>query len=298
MALPIYLAFEDFEGDGTLDTYPFDFKIYDKSELMVVVLDASGDVDQELTGDDTTYLSDVTFDSVNGGGEVVLQAVLPASYKIYLFLAPEEPVQPSEFANARSFDLKRIERAIDRVAGYVQRAFFMARNAVRLHDVDAAKINRGIVDFDARFPIDLVDNTDDLVPVVAEGGWAPLSSWLAVNDILAAMLSTPASTVPQILGSVAVPQSVTASLSFTTLMAYWEYRWYMSGTAGPITVTDIGAGNSVGQRITIFVPAGANQVTIPDSATRFNLNGDWVGAAGRALCVEWNGTDWYELWRR
>ena len=335
MALPIYLPFERFIGDGTLATYPFDFKIYDKSEVLVVVKNASGTIVQEVRGDDTTYLSNVTFDSVDGGGEVVLLASLASDYEIFIFAAPEEPIQPSEFTNKRDFSLKRIEAALDRVVTYVARSFFLASRSVRLHDADDAEA------FDARFPKGVSSITTNVIPYMGPGGWADPALWPALTDLSSAVAAAvaaaasqaaaltsqtaaasaltsatsaaaaaaasaasaaasaaAASSTPVSTGTYAAPQAVTTQIAFTGL-AYFN-TWYVQGNLADQTLSlnpRIAAATNLGQKLKVIVPHTATyKVTIPDG-NGVQQNGPVVLEPGMSIDYEWAGSLWFETGR-
>ena len=136
MSRPYYNPKQQYIGTGSVDTYTFDFKIESLTQLEVVVVDDTGVETERLRGDDTTYLSSVTFNSVSGGGTVVLLADLPASYKIVLLLANDEPTQPYPFSDKRSFTLKNFETALDFLVGPLVRGIYLAKRSMRLHDTD------------------------------------------------------------------------------------------------------------------------------------------------------------------
>jgi hypothetical protein len=152
MARSQFAPREEFLGAGNLDTYTFDFKIEALEHLRVVVADDEGAVDQDVRGDDTTYLDSVTFDAVDGGGTVVLKADLPLDYRIILLQANDEPVQDSEFKNKFDFTLERLEAALDYQSGAIQRLAYQAARSVQVHDVDE------IDDFDPQLPAGIADS--------------------------------------------------------------------------------------------------------------------------------------------
>lgn len=131
-----YVVKQSYTGTGSLDSYTFDFKIESKSHLLVVVLDDTGAEVQRVRGTDLVFLSDVTFDAVDGGGTVTLQANLTADYVIIFLLANDEPLQEYEFRNKTSFTLRRFEAALDAILGAVQRLAFRSKQAFRIHDAD------------------------------------------------------------------------------------------------------------------------------------------------------------------
>lgn len=127
---------ETYTGTGSLDTYSFDFKITNPLHILIVESDTDGNETQRVRGDDVTYLADLLFDENNGGGEVVLAANLASGYTLKLFLADDEPTQPYEFSNKRTFNLKRIEDAYDNVMGAIQRLVFKSKQSIRISDLD------------------------------------------------------------------------------------------------------------------------------------------------------------------
>lgn len=135
-------------GNGLVDEYDFDFKIEELDQLMVIVLNASGDEIQRVRGTDTTYLDNVVFDDENGGGTVVLKAVLPNNYKIFIIQANDAPTQPYKFRDKLSWTMRDIENAFDWIAGAVQRLSWLSQRGVRQHDADES-------DFDGQLPFPL-----------------------------------------------------------------------------------------------------------------------------------------------
>jgi hypothetical protein len=123
-------------GTGDQSVYTFEFKIFDKTDLLIYVQDASGDIVQEVRGDDTTFLASVTFDSIKGGGSVGLLADLTDEYVMTMFLAPDAPDQPASFPNKKSFTLPDIEGALDFLATLIQRVAWLSQRSVKMHDLD------------------------------------------------------------------------------------------------------------------------------------------------------------------
>lgn len=151
MSRPYFAPKQVYTGNGSLDAYTFDFKITAKTQLLVVVVDADDLEVQRVRGDDVVFLTDVTFDSTLGGGEVTLAANLTSGHRMALLLADDQPAQAFEFSNKTSFSLKRIENALDVVVGAVQRLAFRARQAFRIHDLDDETT------FDAQLPPGIAD---------------------------------------------------------------------------------------------------------------------------------------------
>jgi len=142
MSISTYQPRADFIGTGVLDSYSFDFKITDKSQLLIVKADDAGALVWAVDGDDLTYLSSVTFNE-DGGGQVVLIADLEADYTLAIILNANEPTQPQQFARRSSWTLKQFEDAFDYMALQLQAVAYLAKRApilgklVNANDADA-----------------------------------------------------------------------------------------------------------------------------------------------------------------
>ena len=135
MSRPDYDVEDIYTGAGNLAEYDFNFKIFEKADLEVVVYNASGVMQNRVRGTDTSVLiSSVTFDSDDGGGTVTLLANLASGYKLHLLLAEDEPTQPSRFRNARAFVLRDFENLLDRIVGGIQRAAYLFTKSLRYQD--------------------------------------------------------------------------------------------------------------------------------------------------------------------
>lgn len=131
-----YNVKQSYTGTGSLSAYTFPFKIEAKEQLEIVVLNSLGVEIQRVRGDDLTFLSSVVFNPVTGGGTVNLIANLPAANTLLILLANDAPTQPYEFSDKTSFSLKKIERALDFIAGAVQRLTYKTKQSLRIHDAD------------------------------------------------------------------------------------------------------------------------------------------------------------------
>jgi len=128
MSISTYQPRSDFIGTGVLDTYSFDFKITDKSQLLIVKIDDAGALVWAVDGNDLTYLSSVTFNE-DGGGQVVLAAVLPADYPLAIILNANEPTQPQQFVRRSSWTLDQFEDAMDYIVLQLQAVAYLAKRA-------------------------------------------------------------------------------------------------------------------------------------------------------------------------
>jgi len=150
MSRSTYAPKESYLGTGSLSAYTFDFKIEALAQLLVIEVDDTGVETQRVLGTDVTYLSSVDYDPINGAGTVNLAANLTTDYTLIILLANDAPTQPYEFRNKGSFTLKRIESALDFLAGAIQRLTYRGKQALRIHDLDDEET------FNSQFPPDIV----------------------------------------------------------------------------------------------------------------------------------------------
>jgi len=141
-------------GDGSLDTFTFDFKIESETQLLVVQVDSNLQELKRFRGNNTDEIGNINFNTMVGGGTVVLtSAPIPGTYLI-LLLANDAPTQPYEFSNKMSFNLKRIEMALDFILGAVQRLSYRAKQALKIHDLDNEET------FDFQLPPGITDQAN------------------------------------------------------------------------------------------------------------------------------------------
>lgn len=157
---------EQYIGLGNLNVYTFNFKIANLDQLLVVVYDIEGYEIHRVRGTDSSYLSSVAFDPINGGGTVNLLADLPSGQKIVLLFADDSPIQASRFKNRFDFTLERIEEALDYLSGQIQRTSYLSQRAMRVSDfVDDAAFAL----FNAALPSDLADNPGATIAINMDG---------------------------------------------------------------------------------------------------------------------------------
>lgn len=152
MSIPEYKPRAEYIGAGNLATYSFDFNITSANQIITQVIDANYNLIFRVRGSDITNVAMVTYDPVNGKGSITLSANLAAGYFLTILLAPDSPVQLSEFKNKADFTLRRLEAALDAQASVNQRLMYMISRAIKISD------NLKDTDpFDTSLPINTTD---------------------------------------------------------------------------------------------------------------------------------------------
>jgi hypothetical protein len=185
MARASYSPSQSYIGTGSLTAYSFSFKIESLTQLLVIVMDDLGVEFKRVRGNDTTYLSSVTYDNVDGGGTVNLLAVLPTNYTILILQANDAPTQPFEFKNKTTFNLRSLELALDFVVGAVQRLAYLVQRSFTLHESDNPNI------FSPRFPagISEAENYDRYLKIKSDG--TGFEYGLTSEELITAAMPTP-----------------------------------------------------------------------------------------------------------
>lgn len=116
----------DYTGNGTTTSFPYTFRIFNKGDLTVTVVDLSENISELVV--DTDYA--VTGAGGYTGGSVTLPAPLPTGYKISI--AREIPLtQETDLRNQGKFFAEVHEDAFDKLTMLIQQVFSSFRLALR-----------------------------------------------------------------------------------------------------------------------------------------------------------------------
>ena len=119
-----------YAGNDVTASFPFAFKVFYGSDLLVVVADGN-DVETVL-GINTDYSVTLNADqNENPGGAITLPAPLPAGSRIVVVSAVPN-VQPTDITNNGGFYPRVIEDALDRTVAQVQQLAEMAERTLRV----------------------------------------------------------------------------------------------------------------------------------------------------------------------
>ena len=186
MSRPSYNPRDNYLGDGVTDTYSFDFKITDESQLLIKVYDADYEVVFSVDGNDTTYLSSIEFDPIRGGGQIVLADPLTSGYHLALILEPAF-TQPDRYRNAGDFSLDQLEQSLDVQNGQTQKLKYLIDRALKLADGVFTDFDTDITPIANAVPIVNATNnavefllTSEFVPTILFGSGVP-SGALGIN---------------------------------------------------------------------------------------------------------------------
>ena len=203
-----YAPATKYTGTGHVSDYEFAFKIEELTHLLVVVIDDNDVEVERVRGDDTVFISTVTFDATLGGGMVTLAAALPTGYVMWLLLANDEPTQARSYKELFTFTLQGFEMALDFIVGPIQRLAWQAGRTLRFHDAQEGA-------FDGQLPLNPTPGTTIIVGAdglsLAEG-----PSENDLTDAAAAVISAQAAQAAAEAAQAAAENSETAALAAVT----------------------------------------------------------------------------------
>ena len=255
-------------GDNVTTEIQFDFLITKKADLQLSIIQ-SGVTPVIVDGNDTTYISDVTFDPIQGGGTVTLLAALVTGKTYYVDLNVVDPVQPNLFRNRSVYDLRGFESAIDYIVTQVQTLFRNSERSLRFkRHVDITAFSPFLPDPSAGYMYN--DGT---------------------KFIYVAGINTE---TPSIVGTLATPESITAAGGIPFSGANWKNVIFVKGTGGVIITANpkIPAGTNIGQELTIIGTSDTDYVDIQDLTGV--ITGDQTIRLGSNSIATffWNGLNW------
>lgn len=319
MSIEGYNVKEQALGDGSLTEFTFDFKISQAADLLVIISDSDGVEQSRVTGDDESeVISELEFDSVDGGGTVTLLEALEEDYTITMLLAPDEPDQSFEFRDKGSFTNRMIEQALDKVMAFVSRCFYLAQRSIKLHDLDESEEEGA---FDPVLPQGIKDNpgaglfiNDDgdgfeygptAEEVAAAEGYAEAASdsadAAAASAVLAAAQALGFYVTPQLAqpsGANALNVDGLSALALnSTTRSEMQFVQGDPGAVNLLSGSEIEDGQFVGKLLILIGGHATNTVTLVNSLT-LKLNGDCTLGLDDAIGLVWNGTYWAEIFRR
>lgn len=105
-------------GNDTATDFPFDFKVFSASDLLVVRADTNGDETPLTLDTDFTVTLNANQDA-NPGGTVTLPAVLATGFSLVI-TSELENLQPADLTNNGGFYPKVINNALDRLTILIQ----------------------------------------------------------------------------------------------------------------------------------------------------------------------------------
>lgn len=139
-----------FTGNGVATSFPFTFKVFTASDLVVVLTDADG-VDNVLVLD-SDYSVTLNPDQDNNPGGTITYPIIGSPLAVGESLIAYGDItylQPADIVNQFGFYPRVIENALDRVTMLIQQVLGLARRAIRV-PVSAANVNTELPDIAQR----------------------------------------------------------------------------------------------------------------------------------------------------
>jgi hypothetical protein len=317
MAIEGFQIKDQMLGTGDTTVYPFNLYLLNASDLLIWIQDASGNIVETHTGDDTDFVAGLTFDT-DGSGTLTLVNDLPDEYTMTLLMANDAPDQTSTFKNQFSFTLENIEAALDRLAALLQRVAYLAQRSVKMHDLD------DIDNFDPTLPFNIAGSPGGIISVKEDGSGFEIvvttGEIAAAEGFASTAQSAQSAANASAIASAASAAAAAASAAMAATGFYCvsnplspinvttagiinnnKYRecQFVQGTGGVVVTANpqINPGTIVAQELLIIGTSDVNTVQI-NNGTGTSQNGNCILGAGDAICYVWDGTVWSEIYRR
>ena len=127
-----------FTGTGLLVSYPFAFKVFTTSDLLIQQTDATGNVTTWALGGNYTVVLN-SDQNASPGGTITPLVALPAGYSITATSAITL-TQGASLTNAGGFFPKTIEDALDRLTILIQQALGTISGAIRVPEISGTTL--------------------------------------------------------------------------------------------------------------------------------------------------------------
>ncbi len=266
-------------GDNLTTDVEFDFLITKKADILITILE-DGETPIIVDGDDTTYLDDVEFDAVGGGGTVYLKEALATGRTLYIDLNVVEPVQSNLFRDRSNYSLRDFEKALDYIITSIQTVFKRVESSIKF------KRHVDLSTFDVNLPDNTVGTANAYLKTNSTGTGFEFSAGIDTQ-------------APLVVGSKGTPQNIvdTTGIEFTGL--FNKNYWFIQGSGGAVNISAsprIAAGTNAGQRLVLIGCSDTNTVTLQDG-NGLLLNGPITLINGSIIELLWDGLVWVELYR-
>lgn len=271
-------------------SYSFDFKIFKASDLLIYLQDVNGVILFSFTGDNSTYVAGLTFDSINGGGTLTLAGGVLDDQQITFMLAPDLPDQPSSFPNKGSFNLDAIEGAFDYLCTQIQRVAWLAQRSARMHDLDDT------TSFNPTMPLGMSNHPGGILSVKPDGtGFEIIVTAPQVQQVNGGYYVRPGN-------SRSSPLFITSSGGITISGVQRETIFVAGSIIGLTTISknpQISPGTIIGQELLLFGCVGSQALRIASvNGVELGAGGNMDLVAGSAISMIWDGDTWTELFRK
>ena len=261
-------------GDGVITQIDFDFLITKKADILFTIVE-TGETPITFDGNDTTYLSSLTFDAVGGGGTATLLVALASGKTLYLDLNVAEPVQSNLFRDRGGYSLRTFETALDYVVTAIQTIFRNVERSVKF------KRHVDISTFDTSLPDSMVGNAGYLY-----------NTGSGFTNVVGVTSENP--NISGVVANVVTPIDIVSTVGIPFSGTFWKNEIFVKGTGGVIVSANprIAAGTTVSQTLEIVGTSDADFVQLAD--------GNGISTGGQTLQLglnsvakfKWIGSTW------
>jgi len=293
-----------FNGNGSTTAFPFTFKVFATTDVVVVLTDEDGiETTKTII---THYTVSLNADQDTSPGGTVTMLTAPATGELLTLTSNVGNLQPVEITNQGGFYPSVINTALDRAIILIQQLLNKINRSVKIPLSDGTSIttelptatlraNKALV-FDADGNVDVsADDYEDQATNAAASAAAAAAS--AVTAGAQATIATTQASTATTQAGIATTQATAAAASATAAQiavssVMWQDVVFLTSADSPYT---IGSSDS-GKLFAVDCTSGAVTVNLP-SVAALNLTLPWaVGvkktdSTANAVTIARNGTD-------
>lgn len=293
-----------FNGNGSTTAFPFTFKVFATTDVVVVLTDEDGiETTKTII---THYTVSLNADQDTSPGGTVTMLTAPATGELLTLTSNVGNLQPVEITNQGGFYPSVINTALDRAIILIQQLLNKINRSVKIPLSDGTSIttelptatlraNKALV-FDADGNVDVsADDYEDQATNAAASAAAAAAS--AVTAGAQATIATTQASTATTQAGIATTQAAAAAASATAAQTavssvMWQDVVFLTSADSPYT---IGSSDS-GKLFAVDCTSGAVTVNLP-SVAALNLTLPWaVGvkktdSTANAVTIARNGTD-------
>ena len=293
-----------FSGNGSTTAFPFTFKVFSTSDVVVVLTDTDG-VEDTLTLT-TDYTVSLNADQDTSPGGTVTMLTAPATGELLTLTSAVGNLQPIEITNQGGFYPNVINKAFDRATIQIQQLLNKINRSIKIPLSDGTSIttelptatlraNKALVfDADGNIDVSADDYEDQAANAAASAAAAAASAVTAATQATTATTQASTATTQAGIATTQATNAAASALAAQTAVSsmMWQDVVFLTVADSPYT---IGASDS-GKMYAVDCSGGNVTINLPSIAA-LTLTLPWAigikktDSSANTILVDADGTD-------
>lgn len=294
---------QTYAGNGVTTAFPFPYWFFSTNDIKVYLRDGTTKAETLQTNPANYSVSGTATNGVYLSGGTINFVTPPATGQTVVIFRDPVQTQDLNLIDNQAFPAGDVMNRLDKLTAFAQRLAERVSRALSLTDAQTDAFTPTIPTTFAANPstaliINAAGNGLDIGPTVTQISNAQTYAANAAASASAAAASAATALLlsPNIVGTRAAPQNITAGVGIAFSGSYFYNIWFIQGNAANVVVSaipQIAAGTVVGQRLSLIGRNDSQTVKLADG-NGLSLVGDWFAFAGSTLALIWDGAVWLE----